>query len=480
MSDIMGVQTPRIDVTPTYFTSAADDAIDLAAVAGLILDEWQQHVLRGALGERVDARWKAFEVGLIVPRQNGKGSILEARELAGMYLFGESTIIHTAHLFNTTVEHQQRLEKLIRGSELIEYIRGYDGDPDAKMSGIKTGNAGMSITHRCGNRIKFLSRASGSGRGFTGDLVVLDEAYSLPEAMMASLMPTMAAKTQLGSPQIWYTSSAGMPDSTVLERVRKRALDPVGEDRLAFYEWSTAEDADPADPASWAQANPALGLRISAEYVESERRALDDETFKRERLGIWAKIGGTSAIPAQIWADTLDPDSAPGPKVAFGVDVTPLRDVATIAAASWRADGTAHIEVVDRRVGTEWVTRRLEELRTKWQPAGIVYAGASQAAEVITASQRVRLAATGLDNRTYMQACGAFYEALAHGDVRHTGQDELDAAVRACRRSKGTTDLWYWTRETRADDISPLVACTLAYQGLVEKDRKGGNQWLVL
>lgn len=82
---LMGSQTPRIDVTPLYFTSAGDDAVDLAAVAGLHLDPWQQHVLRGALGERVDGRWKAFEVGLIVPRQNGKGSILEARELAGMF-----------------------------------------------------------------------------------------------------------------------------------------------------------------------------------------------------------------------------------------------------------------------------------------------------------------------------------------------------------------------------------------------------------
>ena len=60
------------------------------------------------------------------------------------------------------------------------------------------------------------------------------------------------------------------------------------------------------------------------------------------------------------------------------MDVTPLRDVATIAAASRRADGNIHIEVVDRRVGTDWVPARLEELKRKWKPAAMIYTGASQ------------------------------------------------------------------------------------------------------
>jgi hypothetical protein len=42
-------------------------------MAGLILDPWQQFVLVNALGERADGRWAAFEVGVDVARQNGKG-----------------------------------------------------------------------------------------------------------------------------------------------------------------------------------------------------------------------------------------------------------------------------------------------------------------------------------------------------------------------------------------------------------------------
>jgi hypothetical protein len=81
---LVGRQTPRVCSVPPYVSSAGREAVELAALAGLELDEWQAFVLEHALGERADGRWAAFEVGVLVPRQNGKGGILEARELAGL------------------------------------------------------------------------------------------------------------------------------------------------------------------------------------------------------------------------------------------------------------------------------------------------------------------------------------------------------------------------------------------------------------
>jgi hypothetical protein len=45
----------------------------------------------------------------VVPRQNGKGTILEARELAGLFLLGERLLIHSAHEQDTSLEHFRRL-----------------------------------------------------------------------------------------------------------------------------------------------------------------------------------------------------------------------------------------------------------------------------------------------------------------------------------------------------------------------------------
>lgn len=483
-----GSQRPRVDVTPLFHTSAGDDAVDLAAVAGLELDDWQQHVLRGSLGERKDGRWQAFEVGLVVPRQNGKGSILEARELAGLFLFREPMIIHTAHLFSTANEHRMRLERLIRGTpDLVERIKGFQGDPNGTMTGIKTGNQDMSITTVDGkgrevSRVKFLARSGGnSGRGFTGDLVVLDEAYNLPDAVIAAMMPTMAARSMEASPQIWYTSSAGMPESEVLNRVRARGLDPEDESRLAYYEWSVADDADVDDPDMWAAANPSLGIRIAEDFIATERRSLDDEEFKRERLGIWAKVGGSSAIPHERWSDSLDKESEAGDQVAFGFDVTPLRDVSVIAAASYRPDGTVHVEVIDRRTGTDWLMPRLQELRGKWSPVGMAFDAASQAAALAGTDPRSRRTMTGLDSRTTMQATGEFFEAVMGGEIVHTGQAELDEAVEAARRSKGASDLWRWSRADTSKDISPLVAVTMAYRALTSgvRDEATRTGWTV-
>ena len=71
-------------------------------------------MLAGSLGVREDGQWQTREVGLNVPRQNGKGEILIARELFGLFELGERLVIHTAHEFKTSAEHFQRLEAVVR------------------------------------------------------------------------------------------------------------------------------------------------------------------------------------------------------------------------------------------------------------------------------------------------------------------------------------------------------------------------------
>src|SRR5690606_13570601 len=122
-SPLMGVQEPRIWLSPEAKSSAGQEAIDLAAACGLILDPWQELCLHEALKESDELvqlesgawvkKWAASSFGLVVSRQNGKGSILEALELAGLILFGERLIIHSAHEFKTAVNGMERLESLI-------------------------------------------------------------------------------------------------------------------------------------------------------------------------------------------------------------------------------------------------------------------------------------------------------------------------------------------------------------------------------
>ena len=228
-SEPVGVQTPTHFVAPLWHTTAADDAIDLAAVAGLELLPWQQIVLRNALGEKHD-RWAAFEVGLVVPRQNGKNVVIMARQLAGLFLFGEELQVHTSHRFKTTRAAHRDLVRLI------------EGVPDLKseVQAAPTSTENTAIILRNGNRIEFLARQGGSGRGLSGDTVYLDEAFNLSTETVSDLMPTLSARPR---PQLWYTSSAGMESSEVLSALRERVLSaPEDEKTLAYFEWSAQLD----------------------------------------------------------------------------------------------------------------------------------------------------------------------------------------------------------------------------------------------
>ncbi len=104
-----GAQNPRVGNWPRYVSSSGAEAVELAASAGLLLDPWQEAVLTHGLGEQADGRWASFKVSCWVPRQNGKGAIIEARELAGLFLFKERLILHSAHEYKTASEAYIRI-----------------------------------------------------------------------------------------------------------------------------------------------------------------------------------------------------------------------------------------------------------------------------------------------------------------------------------------------------------------------------------
>lgn len=450
----MGHQKPRIMTGPGYETSPGKEAVELCAMAGLHLYPWQQLVLHDSLGENktpTGKKWAAFEVGLIVPRQNGKGSVLEARELFGLFLEPrERLILHSAHEFKTASEAFLRVKTLIDSSDWLT----------RKVARMRTSHGEEGIELLNGSRLRFVARSTGSGRGFTADCLILDEAYNLGASEMAALLPTLGARP---NPQVWYTSSAGMITSDQLRAVRIRGRrGDAG--RLAYYEWSCPEDCDLDDPQSWAQANPTLGYRIGADFVASERKALPDDVFARERLGIWAEDNQSSAIDLKMWAACGDPQSRPGTKLAFAIDAKPDRSAAAIASAGRREDGKLHTKIVDHRPGMGWIIDRINQLNERYKPVAVVLDPASQAGSLIAELAEIGIEPILVNNREMGQACGAFHNDVINDQIRHADQDSLTSALRqATTRNLG--DAWAWDRRHGHGDICPLVAATLATHG---------------
>jgi hypothetical protein len=457
---------PRAATWPEYSSSAGREAVELAAEAGLFLDPWQQLVLEHSLGEGSDGRWAALEVGVNVPRQNGKGGILEARELAGLFLLGERNIMHTAQLFKTAHTAFMRLLTLIEQAP----------DLKARVKRVARGRGEESIMTHDGCMIEYFTRHKRSGRGLTADLVILDEAMFLPEADHGALMPTLSARP---NPQVWYTGSAVdqfiHEDGVVWARVRERGL--AGDDRLAYFEWSASDAAspldldDPADEVLWERANPALDVRIDREFVDVERRSLDRRAFAVERLGVgdWPPTAqeGASVIDLDLWdslADRRFRSDGLTPCLAF--DVVPDQSASSICAAFRGPDDVLSVEIVPtgRRPGTRWVVPELVRLVEEHEPVAVL-CGAASPAEAL----EFQCAEQGLDVQVvkvsdHALACALLAQTVADRKLRHLGDDGLRAALKGAAR-KPHGEGWLWSRRHSAVDISPLVAATLALWG---------------
>jgi hypothetical protein len=484
---LRGVQEPRLfTAPPTFLSSAGQEAVELAALAGLDLMPWQQHALDVGLREREDGQWAAFEVAVNVPRQNGKGGIIEARELAGLYLLGERLIIHSAHEFKTSRVAFERIRSLILGTP----------DLRKRVKRMLNNTTETSIELVTGQKLYFLARSGGSGRGFTGDCNLLDEAMFLGDDAMGALMPTMSA---VENPQLWYLGSAGIGAPSVqLARLRRRALAALEagapDPSLAYFEWSVDPHLDECppgctehdsadDPAAWAKANPSLGYLITPEFVRNEQASLGSSgIFERERLGVGVypsdEADTWQVIGEDAWRALAAAESSPSDPVAFAIDMTPERSHAAIGVAGeWR--GGTHVEVVDHRPGTGWIIERAKELHAKWKPRCWVVDGAGPAGSLIAdLEEALGVEVVQPKAREVASACGQFFDAVTEQALSHLDQAPLASALAgAQKRTLG--DAWAWARRIVSVDISPLVAVTLARWGLgVEVEEEGApNLW---
>lgn len=469
-----GSQRPRIESYPLYHSSAGDDAIDLAALAGLILDPWQEYVLRHSLGEKQSGKWSAFRVALVVPRQNGKNALLEARELAGLFLFGEKRIIHTAHEVKTARESMTSLmNRLKQSDELMSHVAGFEGDFDKDIPGMKTGND-PSITLKNGNKLSYAARSKGSGRGFTGDLIILDEAYALRADEMAAMVPTMAARSMVGNPQLWFTSSAGMPESDLLNAVRGEGM-ARSSNRLAYFEWSAADDADINDVDAWYESNPGLGVRISEQYVLDELETMladpneGEEKFFRERMGIWAPLGAEPVFPKGLWARRGDGSAAIEGGQVVAVDIrTGLNAAAAIVLAGTTSDGYAVADLVFYETGSGAEESAVfEEAKAFLDRRGLDTVAVDNYAEnesLITRFENAGFSVTKLNTRDMANAAVGVTDSLVNDRLRHRDQDDLNKAVKVAGKRKYGTDtgLYLWSQDRSNGDITALRAWTVA------------------
>lgn len=453
----IGNQKPVKRVIPSEgIDDSGLDAVWLSDKCGLTLDPWQELVLTDWLRKDDDGQYVCSSVGLSVPRQNGKNAILEARELYGMVELGEK-FLHTAHEVKTARKAFRRIASFFENPRKFPELA-------CMVKEIRRTNGQEAIELENGGSVEFVARSKNSARGYTVDVLVCDEAQEYSDDAQDALLPTISAAPK-GNPQTIYTGTPPSPSmvSEVFKRFRANVL--AGDaPRDGWHEWSADPSAPFDDMTQWAVANPGLGLRLSMDAVASERSKMSEESFGRERLGIWGDISTQSIIDAATWARCADMLSQPVDRLTLGVDIQPDRSSGSIAVAGQRADGKWHVEVIDNRNQVGWIVDRVVGIYKRQPIRTVVLDARGPAISLADAleAKGVKLTVTRAENMA--SACGLFYDAVMEDELRHLDTPVLNSALGAARR-RSLGDAWAWTRKNSMSDIAPLVACTLALFG---------------
>lgn len=485
-ANLKGSQTPRIELVPPYDTTSGPEACELAEMAGLVADPWQRRVLDGALGVDEHKHTTAPEVGLVVARQNGKGSCVEIATLNGLYL-RRSKMVYTSHLMATSRKIRERIQFLIESTpdldKEVKQIRMSNEEQSIVLKPAKAFIMASDIRYarRAAEsaRIDFVARTPSAARGWAGyDVIFFDEAFALTAEMVGGMMPIMFARSNW---QIWYVSMAGMLSSSALRQVRLRALS--GEEELAYYEWSVDEAYHEAPeyvrnmPPAWAQSNPALGSRITVQTIRRALRSMDPAEFAREVLCAWDDPAGISIINLAHWAQLAEPDSAIHHGMVFALDVAENLTSGSIGVAGYRSDGIPHVEItnkdgrLDHRSGTAWIIPRAKEINDKWQPVLWMVDVTGPAGALLPGLAKAGIEVTPLTAREVVQADMGLLQAVQSTErdqLRHLGQPQVAAAIRAAQRRNSGDGGWAFARRDSALDISPLKVCSQARYGLVK------------
>lgn len=436
---------------------------------GQPLDPWQALLTLDAHGIRSDRLWAAFEIVVLLARQNGKGGFTEALELAGLFLFKEPLILHSAHQFKTSTAAFRRIIDIIDGCDWLS--------KRVKMVSRSKGDESVQLTSAAGGGIlQFIARTLGGGRGLTGSTNVFDEAAYLTVGQYAAQTPALST---IPNPRIVYTGTppdediGPMPADAMLPSVRKRGQ--AGDPRMLYAEWSPGPDADLASVDTMYACNPALGIRIAQWFLQKQldnfTAAGKPEKFSTEHLGLWPKDADEQwrVVKEQDWTDAGSRESRAEGGVAIGISMTRDRSRVYIGYCGLRADGKRHIGLKQMLYGSDGVVeavKKLKEDASKTVCAVVI--GASDPARSLLPdfkSEGIHVLTPGTAD--VAAECGAVYDALRETaesprDMFHSCQEPLTAAMAAADK-KTVANSWVWAEGLVPP--APLYAITNASFG---------------
>lgn len=328
-----------------------------------------------------------------------------------------------------------------------------------------------------------------SGHGDTIVLGTITEAMAhRDDRYIQTMQPAMNVNPNA---QLFVESTQGDATSVYWNEqtaeLRERIqADPRGMGRVAFFDWSFADDEDPFAAETWRRRIPSIGHTLRVEEVQ---HAADNATtpkkiraFKRG-FGNIADLGAgaDSVFDEDSWDASGTTALILGPR-AFTLDITPDRSWASIGWAGPNADGVMQAELVAHDRSTHWILPRFRDLfdRNPRAQRRVYCVPGGQAALMADAFARAGIELIVLSRADYAAACAKYFDGITETNdedehtptVLHRRADQLplDVAIAGAAWTKGEARVWDARSSTTI--ISPLVTVSIApwaYQ--IETDR---------
>lgn len=500
---ITGHVEPRIYTPPlrelTPDTTLGYDVIDFAeTILQVTLLEWQKWLFIHALEivGSFDSEWRfRFRtIVVLIARQNGKtfvGKILAAYFL---YVLQVGLIVGTAQSLDQAEE---------TWSDTVDMVSDID-ELSAEIDHIWYTNGSKRLSLKGGRDYRVKASSRKAGRGLSSDLVMLDELREHQDFLAWGAI----TKTTLAKPNalIWCMSNAGDGTSVVLRHLRmichealgdpdglvkamgESAIEPdtdMEDDSIAIFEWSAPPDAEPSDKHAWAAANPSMNIgNITDHAIASSFRTDPKDVFLAECLCQWVTASVTPPFPEGAWQLGIDEEStmASDAQLYFGLDVSGDRGRSSIAVCGMRPDRKYHGELAAYRPGTAWVVPWFETAAAKG-PVKVAMQGrgapVSSFCDILNAIDGVEvITCEGKDVAAWS---GKLWDSVASCDpesnsdsvpIYHRTQPRLDLAANIAATRPLGDGAWTWDRTKSLDDISPLVALTMAFGAATQIDEK--------
>jgi hypothetical protein len=438
------------------------------AAMGVSFDSWQHGIGTLALGKLKNGKYAATVGGVVlsIPRQVGKTFLVGMMIIALCILFPNLTVLWTAHRTRTSTMTFKTMQGMVRKKKIRVHLKLDRSD------GIRSTNGEQEIRFKNGSVIMFGAREAGFGRGFDSvDVEVFDEAQILTEKALEDMVPAANASKQASGALLFFMGTPPRPTDPGEEFTNRRTAALEGKSSKTVYvEFSADDDADPDGHEQWAKANPSFPNRTPVESMERMRANLtDDDSFKREALGIWDALTSSQVIDEVSWSNAADASSMAIDRLTISIEVPPGRGYAAVALAGVRVDGRWHVELYEERKGVDWAIPYVVERASKNRLHSVVVDELSGLVEerrgrhyLIGTDVLVTLAAR--EGKDMAIACSKFYDGILDGSVFHTDQPQVNVALSVATK-RPLAGSWAWNRKDAMSNISPIVAETLALWG---------------